>query len=986
MKKKKRLLSLLLTFAMCLSLWSVPAFAEEIFYQNEIRTGEMTWVNQENYIFRFVPEKSGDYYLMSTSLDPDMSNPVCRIMCDDGTVFEVDDQKTEGVDQYFGDFCTKQYFEEGKEYYLALYNQESSDGFYFSLKGDNFITHQPTSEEPYVGVINDEKASYQWYQAVSSGAVEITTESAMKMQGGTLTAASSFSEKTGWSPAVSDRTTSDDEKIYTYNCFILRMAAGATMNITLDGGIVGGDGIWLHWIEGNEMIFDSSADSSEGNYEITIESAGTYMLAFESETSGITARAFVQKNSYEIIEGETQNSLKNPEIGMDYYCQVNFGEEDVFQDSDEFTYYDYFTHQPTAAEPYVSGSFSEKEETSYQWYQKKKTDESEVTPETAEEVCGSASYNADNGWSGSDWYNDGIYYYAPFSVSLQAGESMVIETKGSLFGKIILADSDIEEQYYWMNVYEKPDGTYEIEADKDGCYELNFYALTDDVTVKAYIREYEAEEVGAQTAESLTEPVIGNFYWCEVMTEGGSLSSETFCYDYAITHQPVAAEPYVGLNESEDITAQWYTLNLATAEKILPEQVKPAYDFSIGECSYYEEGAGWHGIFCKDYGLYYYDVFELELKAGQSLAIAANGTIANYISLYNLQDGTEIKENATEMENGVYTLTVEEDGLYDLYFYGETKDITLDVWLLDEPVEAVSGADTVTLEAVEADELYFCKMMNEEGKTLYSAWLSTENRLTHQPAQGEAYAGVNDKDSVVAVQWYRGTVSGEEITKSAIIPEFATGAAVYTEENGWSAVWEPLSYCGGTCFGTFCSVNLAEGESITLLVDGTVYGTYGMYAEDVSEVIVAARNEENGVYTLTAEGAGIYYLYAYAKTTDLTMRVYRGAMEYEAADGQDDLRLSDFEEGYYRCEVEFASGKKLTSKTVYLEEKWELGDVNRDGRISAEDALTVLKNVAHMEELDKEQSALADTNRDTRVSAEDALLILKMVAHMISEF
>lgn len=82
-------------------------------------------------------------------------------------------------------------------------------------------------------------------------------------------------------------------------------------------------------------------------------------------------------------------------------------------------------------------------------------------------------------------------------------------------------------------------------------------------------------------------------------------------------------------------------------------------------------------------------------------------------------------------------------------------------------------------------------------------------------------------------------------------------------------------------------------------------------------------------------------------------------------------------------------GFKLTSEQkdeCRVVDNTKYGDVNGDGIITAEDALTVLKSVAHITTLTGSQSKAADVNKDTFVNAEDALMILKYVANMIDTF
>lgn len=57
-----------------------------------------------------------------------------------------------------------------------------------------------------------------------------------------------------------------------------------------------------------------------------------------------------------------------------------------------------------------------------------------------------------------------------------------------------------------------------------------------------------------------------------------------------------------------------------------------------------------------------------------------------------------------------------------------------------------------------------------------------------------------------------------------------------------------------------------------------------------------------------------------------------------------------------------------------------LGDVDENGKVSAEDALAVLKHVAQLKVLDEEHQKVADFDENGKVTAEDALGILKKVA------
>lgn len=63
-----------------------------------------------------------------------------------------------------------------------------------------------------------------------------------------------------------------------------------------------------------------------------------------------------------------------------------------------------------------------------------------------------------------------------------------------------------------------------------------------------------------------------------------------------------------------------------------------------------------------------------------------------------------------------------------------------------------------------------------------------------------------------------------------------------------------------------------------------------------------------------------------------------------------------------------------------------LGDVNRDGRINARDALMILRSQAGSSELEDYQTFLADVNKDNRLTAMDAVKIQRYAAGTISSF
>lgn len=81
----------------------------------------------------------------------------------------------------------------------------------------------------------------------------------------------------------------------------------------------------------------------------------------------------------------------------------------------------------------------------------------------------------------------------------------------------------------------------------------------------------------------------------------------------------------------------------------------------------------------------------------------------------------------------------------------------------------------------------------------------------------------------------------------------------------------------------------------------------------------------------------------------------------------------------------YANKHNITFKDI-SEYGVKLGDVDGNGKVDAQDAVMILKYVAHNIKLTNEQLLTADTNKDGNVDAQDAVQILKYVAHNITEF
>jgi hypothetical protein len=73
-------------------------------------------------------------------------------------------------------------------------------------------------------------------------------------------------------------------------------------------------------------------------------------------------------------------------------------------------------------------------------------------------------------------------------------------------------------------------------------------------------------------------------------------------------------------------------------------------------------------------------------------------------------------------------------------------------------------------------------------------------------------------------------------------------------------------------------------------------------------------------------------------------------------------------------------GKTLESREIPKIEEYKLGDVNRDGYVTAVDARYVLQSVAGLREFTSVQKLAGDMNKDGQITAVDSRMILQIVA------
>ncbi|MBQ6864291.1 MAG: leucine-rich repeat protein, partial [Clostridia bacterium] len=194
------------------------------------------------------------------------------------------------------------------------------------------ITHQPTEAEPYVGLLDDTDASYQWY-TVEENTSEITDENAATVS--YTWGESSYDKETGWTGVPYEEDYSGQD------FFTVAMKAGETVTVEVTGDFFSGVGLYDY-----DSDTEVWKDAQEGvtTYEFTVEAEGNYTFYTYVNSGVVTVKAHKITVDENAIDGETAAELKNPVIGKIHFCEVTFADGTTeISDAFEVTHLHSFT-------------------------------------------------------------------------------------------------------------------------------------------------------------------------------------------------------------------------------------------------------------------------------------------------------------------------------------------------------------------------------------------------------------------------------------------------------------------------------------------------------------------------------------------------------------------------------------------------------------------------------------------------------------------
>ncbi len=675
----------------------------------------------------FTPAVTDEYAFSSAALTD--ADPYLRGIWDEdlGGAYHVDGSPD---DENQWDFLVAYELEAGVTYTLALYDYGSTpDGFTVTVSEHYCIEQQPTAADPTVKV-NRPDTTYQWY-AVTPDTVPVD-EDDIGMNWG-----AAYETATGeWSVSATD----NGDGTYSYNPFTIPLKAGDVLTVTSSDTLVTEQSYLVAY-----MLVEPEEEN--GSLVFTVTEDYDYDVSLTTNTDDSTFTLQVTTNVMgAAVSGQTSATLSEYEKNAVYACIATRANGKKVT-SGFVKMVPAVTKQPTAADPSVKVSFEE-DVKSYEWY----TVDADVEPVTdamVDDTAADAVY-ADGTWSNTDPVPvmGGWWGYSLFTVPLQAGDILTVTCDDAMFPEM----SYVSGQSVGMAEVEQNGNALIFTVSDDDVYDLGIVSNAVDSAFTVVVGEYTlGEKIDGQTTDTLTKYDQDAMYACVVTyTDGVTLTSDFVRTVPAVLEQPTADKPTVKVNFADKASYQWQIKKTAA----ITADTAEAYEYDGSKATYVPADGAWTPTVDSydDYGY-----FVIDAKAGDIVKIRlADGLEdGDYLGLENVTELVAYDEDDAG-EDGVYEITVEEDGTYYLYVSIDTQ-VTAEL----ERYEAVSGQTADTLTAYEADQTYRCVITYEGGETLVSDPFTVTQATIDQAAADEVAALINalpetitkaDADAVAAAK------------------------------------------------------------------------------------------------------------------------------------------------------------------------------------------------------------------------------------------
>lgn len=466
-----------------------------------------------------------------------------------------------------------------------------------------------------------------------------------------------------------------------------------------------------------------------------------------------------------------------------------------------------------------------------------------------------SSYVYWGSFSGSTWESTDSRLW--IETYVKAGQVILISPSETFEGNVTV----------WREG-EKLSGTYFYEAEESGYYTIHMEDSCDftaDIGIYEYVL---GKPVEGQTTNTLTESENKEVYACKVTyPDKEELISSFVEVEYAITKQPTAGNPTVGVNFAKGASYQWYNV-----EDVVFNVIDK--DMSAGKL---EKNISY--VYCGNYdsteGVWYGESLDLELKldAGETVLLTPSEGFKG--TVYECYYGESFEE-----KEGVYTYTAPRRGDYNVMvtLSEEESEDDISVKLQVQGMnitDAIEGENLASLKGGECDKKYACRVNWKNGCSITSDIVTLKTAITTQPTVGSAAIEVNFPNEVSSYQWY-------EFDKNTLGVEYYAGLL----ENG---AYYADEICGSYADGVWRSedgviafyLNVEAGDIIEIAPEKdtdvskfqlTGYTSDNGTIEEKNGGYICKIEEDDASYYLEFEGEEAYSLTA--KITKAGGKVY----------------------------------------------------------------------------------------------------------------
>lgn len=236
------------------------------------------------------------------------------------------------------------------------------------------------------------------------------------------------------------------------------------------------------------------------------------------------------------------------------------------------------------------------------------------------------------------------------------------------------------------------------------------------------------------------------------------------------------------------------------------------------------------------------------------------------------------------------------------------------------------------------------------------------NTADYNPAKGYVGVGGSDDNGII-----------EKTTVMTIVAKFPAGSAAeaytpeFAKEDFIAGGGETIDGTDGVKISNAFGTRNVQVDSVTVNPGATVSGTVkDSSGKAVSGAAVELYKDGTKVADATAGTDGKYTI-SNVSTGTYTVKA-KTTVDGKELNGSDEITVK---------------ANSILNADVTLQ-KWQKGDVNKDGEINSDDVTALLRHVSKIELLSSDAAALGDVDNNGEVNSDDVTKLLRFVSKIIT--